>query len=578
MGDSATTLLIILTGVAAVVGLIMLMRMHALLALLMGAAIVGSLTPSTVIEEYFLRKQAVPFEIVSSTPQAVDANSALIIKLEAKSFPARAASSLCVTSQLEGNWLISGTVEAVDETTGFWEAHIHAISETASNEQLQQSAAQGKLFLMTEADFRSSLKSASASLADRISRSFGDTCASVGLLIALAAVIGKCLLDSGAANRIVNTVLGWFGEKLAPVGFIISGFILATPVFFDTVFYLMIPLGKALYIQTRKNYLLYILTIIAGGTMAHSLVPPTPGPIFVADSLGVNLGLMIFVGTIVSIVCATYGYIHALILNHYFTVPLRTSSDFTEKDLENLTQRDAASLPPLWLSLLPILLPIGLIGIQTLISMKQSPLEPLWAVLPSNAGSLIQLFFKTWGQKTAAIATGVITGLYLLTRYRLDKQELSKVVQSALASGGVILLITAAGGAFGKILQQTGVSSLIDSLPTLSPAMLLTLGFSITVFIRGAQGSGTVAMITTVGLLSGIDLTNIGCHPVYLAIAIGSGSKPLLWMNDSGYWVMTQMSGMTPKETLYYVTPMTSMMGLVGLLSAIAGATWFPMV
>ena len=142
----------------------------------------------------------------------------------------------------------------------------------------------------------------------------------------------------------------------------------------------------------------------------------------------------------------------------------------------------------------------------------------------------------------------------------------------------MIILITATGGAFVAVLKQTGVATLINSIPVVSPVMIIVLAFLITAAIRTAQGSATVAMITSVGILSGLAAGgNLGFHPVYLALAIGCGSKPIGWMNDSGFWVITKMSGMTEAEGLKYVTPMTSLMCVVGLVVTILGVMFFPM-
>ena len=122
----------------------------------------------------------------------------------------------------------------------------------------------------------------------------------------MASIIGSCLLKSGAADRIVRSMLRLLGEKQAPFSFLGSGFLLGIPVFFDTVFYLMIPLGKAMCMRVGKNYLLYILAIVTGAAMAHSLVPPTPGPLFVANELGVDLGVMILAGCVV-------GFLHRVL-------------------------------------------------------------------------------------------------------------------------------------------------------------------------------------------------------------------------------------------------------------------------
>jgi GntP family gluconate:H+ symporter len=146
------------------------------------------------------------------------------------------------------------------------------------------------------------------------------------------------------------------------VGFLLSGFLLGIPVFFDTVFYLMIPLGKALRLRTGHSYLLYVLSIVAGGTMAHSLVPPTPGPLFVAEQLKINLGTMILAGCAVGLATSASGYLYALWANRRWDLPLRDSAESSLADLAELAARDESRLPPLWLSLLPILLPVLFIG------------------------------------------------------------------------------------------------------------------------------------------------------------------------------------------------------------------------
>ena len=131
---------------------------------------------------------------------------------------------------------------------------------------------------------------AGQSVGKRVADGFGRTCSKVGILVAMAAIIGTCLMESGAAIRIVRSALSVFGERRAPEAMAGSSFLLGIPVFFDTLFYLMVPLAKALALQTKRNYLLYVLAIVAGGAMTHSLVPPTPGPLLVAGELGWTLG------------------------------------------------------------------------------------------------------------------------------------------------------------------------------------------------------------------------------------------------------------------------------------------------
>ena len=152
------------------------------------------------------------------------------------------------------------------------------------------------------------------------------------------------------------------------------------------------------------------------------------------------------------------------------------------------------------------------------------------------------------------------------------------MISRSLASGGNIILITAAGGAFGAMLRQAGIGEAVGALAQGVPGlMLLLLAFVVTASIRTLQGSATVAMITAVSIFSGLATGgSLGFHPVYLGLAIGCGSKPFAWMNDSGFWVITRMSGMTEQEGLKFVTPMSLIMGVVGLGMVLLGVTLFP--
>ena len=135
----------------------------------------------------------------------------------------------------------------------------------------------------------------------RVAEAFGTTAGKIGIVIALAAVIGRCLIESGAADRIVRLFVGLLGEKHCAVSLMSSGFVLSVPVFFDTVFYLLLPLARSMHRRTNKRYLLLILAMGAGASITHSLVPPTPGPLIIAETLGIDLGMMIMVGLLVAI-------------------------------------------------------------------------------------------------------------------------------------------------------------------------------------------------------------------------------------------------------------------------------------
>jgi len=477
-------LLLLLLGMIIVLGGILLLRLHPFLALLLGALIIGGLTPQSNLEQY-------------------------------------AASKDLSTVQTE------------------------VLLET--------------------------------SLGRKVAGEFGGTCAKVGLLIALAALIGKALLESGAAERIVRSALSLFGEERAPFSFLTSSFLLSTPVYFDTVFYLMIPLAKAMGMRTGKNYAFYIMAIIAGGTMAHSLVPPTPGPLFVAGELGVSIGLMMLGGVVVGFFTSGTGFLYGYWANRRWPIEVRETPDISLEKLRHLTSRETRALPPLWLSILPILLPVVLIAGDTVLTVvwsRPGGPEPGWMQ------SLVLLFFRRLGDPNIALAISAGIGLILLGRaYKGDRRGMTSAVQAALSSAGLIILITAAGGAFGAILQQTGIGPRIQDLSAGYSLAALPLAFLVTAVVRTAQGSATVAMITGVGILGGLASGGaLGFHPLYLALAIGCGSKPFPWMNDSGFWIICKMSGFTEPETIKYFSMTLTIMGIVGTIVVILLAWMFPLV
>jgi GntP family gluconate:H+ symporter len=398
-------------------------------------------------------------------------------------------------------------------------------------------------------------------------------------LIALAAIIGTCLLDSGAAERIVTTIRGLLGDRQAPLAFSVSGFLVGIPVFFDTVFYLLIPLGKAMRARTGRDYLLYVLSIVVGATMAHSLVPPTPGPLFVASELGVSIGLMMLGGIAVGTLAAASGYAYAVWANRRWEIPLREVDDSgDDKPAADTTVADRGP-PAFWLAVLPILLPIVLLGTRTCVEMTWAHIpaadQPSWVVA-------LQPVVRTLGDKNVALAIAAVAAILMLVKANgWRAMATGAAVQSALMSGGLIILITAAGGALGHVLRQTGIAAAIqERLPATETGIaLLLLAFTVTAVVRVAQGSATVAMITAVGIVAPIVATApLPYHPLYVALAIGCGSKPLPWMNDSGFWVVGRMSGMTASETLKTFSAALTIMGVVGLLVTVAGALILPMV
>jgi len=190
------------------------------------------------------------------------------------------------------------------------------------------------------------LKMSHISVGERIATEFGNTCAKLAIIIAMAAIIGKCMLESGAAERIIRSMLNVTGINKAPVAFLLSSFFLGIPVFFDTVIFLMMPLAKAMSMRIGKNYLLLVLAILAGAVMANSLVPPAPGPLFLATEMHIPMGMMMIAGAILGIITITVGYFFARWANRRSPVPLRDSLDARLEDIRSISEKDDSQLPP----------------------------------------------------------------------------------------------------------------------------------------------------------------------------------------------------------------------------------------
>lgn len=408
----------------------------------------------------------------------------------------------------------------------------------------------------------------------RLATAFGNTSGKIGILIAFASIIGTSLMKSGGAERIVRGLLSLFGKKNTSLALLSGSFTLAIPVFFDTVFYLMIPIVKSIGVRNPKKFGLYLMTVIAGGVMAHSLIPPTPGPLFVAEEMGIDLGTMIIAGLVIGIITVSCGYGYSLWATRKWDLPMRDTPDISIEDLKKFSKQENTNLPGLWISILPILLPIFLITGNTISKMVLGGSD----VEISSFQNVLLKVFSTLGDANIALAISSIVALFLLWIRIKNVPTFKKFIYESLTSAGVIILITASGGAFGQMMQQTGIGVRIEDLASNYQMALLPMAFLITAAVRTAQGSATVAMVTAIGIMSGLASTGLQFHPVYLAMAIGCGSKIFAWMNDSGYWIITKMSGMNEKETIRHFSILLLVMGFAGLIAVMFFSKVLPLV
>ncbi|MBN1508186.1 MAG: hypothetical protein JW955_15150 [Sedimentisphaerales bacterium] len=424
---------------------------------------------------------------------------------------------------------------------------------------------------------------ATADKINRVAAAFGSTAGNIGIVIALAVVIGKCMMDSGAADRIVRAFLSVLGEKRCSWALMSSGFVLSIPVFFDTVFYLLIPLARSANRRTGTKSLRFALAITVGGVTTHCLVPPTPGPLLMADQLGIDLGVMILFGVLIAVPCALAGIGFARWLDRRARIEMRPLADgMTEPEpLED------HQLPALLPSLLPIALPVVLVSMNTIVSTAAKAVAKAQAVAASAEPSILQRIADVMailGNVNFAMLLSAAVAVWVLkSKRRLTTLELAKVIEVSLMSGGIIILITAAGGAFGAMLKAAEIGPAIEGIfkggaaGQSSSIMFLVMGTLIACVMKVAQGSSTVAMITASAMIAAMvpSMDSLGYPPVLLATAIGGGALIGSWMNDSGFWIFVKMTGLTEAEGLKTWLPTLASIGLASaVISFILAVLW----
>lgn len=392
------------------------------------------------------------------------------------------------------------------------------------------------------------LKSIASSLTD----GFGSTLSSIGIVIVTGTIIGVFLEKSGGAMKIAETLLKIFKDKKVPLVMNIMGFIVSIPVFCDSGFVILSSLNKAL---TKKAGLSLSVTAIAlslGLYAAHTMVPPTPGPVAAAGILHADLGLVIIFGIIVSIPVSITGLLFAIHCGKkYYIEP--------EVSLENIKiNKNLQNKPSFMISILPIFIPILLIIVKSIIE---------YPGLQFSNG-LIKDILSFIGTPSIAILIGFLFCLLLPKSNENGRFSTEGWVGLGVKNAAIIILITAAGGSFGQILRDSQLSGIIGNYFTNINVGLL-LPFIIAAALKTAQGSSTVAIITTASLIVPL------LEPMHLSseiakalvvVAIGAGSMVVSHANDSYFWVVTQFSNMSVKEGYKLQTMGTLISGCMGAL------------
>lgn len=379
----------------------------------------------------------------------------------------------------------------------------------------------------------------------------GGTLGFVATVVGLGAIFGGILETSGGAQAIADFMVGRFGIKRAPWAMVISGLLIAVPVFFDVAFIILVPMVYALQRRTGKSLLLYAIPLLAGLAIAHAFIPPTPGPIAVAEIIGVELGWVILLGVLTGLPTAL---VAGLWFGKYIAKRIYVAAP------PQIAEGEAVQLPPIGPTLAIVGLPIVLILLDTVSSTGVLGIEDPKAL---EALSLIGHPF------TALILANLLAWYFLGMRRGFTKSRLLAISSKSLAPAGTIILLTGAGGVFKQVLTDTGAGELLAISLGDAGIPILIFAFVAAAIVRILQGSSTVAMITAAGLVSPL-LAQAGLGPLQLAcmvIAIASGASIFSHVNDSGFWLVGQYLGISEKQTFRSWTVMTTILALVGMLS-----------
>ena len=372
-----------------------------------------------------------------------------------------------------------------------------------------------------------------AEIVSSVNSGFGDIVGHIGLVIVIGCIIGTFLEESGGAYVMAQGIVRLAGKKRVPLAMLIVGSFISIPVYADSGFVILSPLNKAI---TKKSGISLACTAIAlslGLTITHCLVPPTPGPVAATAILGADLGLVILIGLIVSMFVAA---------ESYFFVTRYASRTYIDPDPDGeitVEEDDAKDKPSALRSFLPVVVPLVLIVFKSISDFPGAPFGE------GVAASVLRFI----GEPVIALIIGMILSFFLPKKFDRELLSTTGWVGKSLTSAAVIIMITAAGGTFGMILRNSGIADILGE--SLAGANVgIWLPFIIAAALKSAQGSSTVAIVTTASLIAPMMEALGFVTPVGKALAVMSlcsGAMVMSHVNDSFFWVVTQLSGMNVK-------------------------------
>ncbi|GAA3019018.1 GntP family permease [Microbacterium dextranolyticum] len=378
---------------------------------------------------------------------------------------------------------------------------------------------------------------------------FGSTMAGVGILVALGAIYGKLLADSGGADRIVDTLVARAGARSLPWMMGLIGAIIGLPMFFEVGLVLLVPVIILVARRSGQPLMKIAIPTLAGLSAMHALVPPHPGPLAAISTLGANLGLTLAFGVIVAIpAIIVSGPLFGRLAARWVDVPVPDLFIADETDGE-------MRRPSFGATLASILLPVVLMLAKAIADIAAPGSDALWKTVVDFLGMPV-----------IALLITVIVGFFVLGRGAgFDRTRITGIVGESLGPIAGILLIVGAGGGFKQVLVDTGIGKVIADLVAGSSVSVLILAWLVAVVIRVATGSATVATITAAGILQPLTETLDSPMVALLVLAIGSGSVFLSHVNDAGFWLIKEYFRLSIPQTLKTWSVLECLISVTGL-------------
>jgi len=385
-----------------------------------------------------------------------------------------------------------------------------------------------------------------------IQTGIGGTLGDLVLIIGFGAMLGRLVAESGAARRITNLLIGWFGLKNIRWGLALAGFVIGIPLFYNAGFIIVVPLIFTIAASTRMPMLTVAVPMLSALSVAHGYLPPHPSPAAIANQLGADIGKTLIYGIIVSIPAI-------IIAGPIFGKTLRNFDPKPDKELFNIREVPDTNLPGAGVSFLVALLPVILLTV----------FGPLKAQLPADSflGKVVTLIAEPY----MGMLISVLVAVYALGLRRGEPMKaVMKQLEEAVKTAAPILLVIAGAGALKQIFTDSGTSKYIGEMLSGVDLSPLVMGWAIAAVIRVCVGSATVAGLTTVGIVLPLIQSQTGLKPELMVLAIGSGSLMFSHLNDGGFWLFKEYFNLSIKDTIKTWSVMESIVSVVGLLGVLA--------